>query len=100
MMSSIQNRLTSQNPYSVVRGIIACIGSNYVDSFAIAELKRIAEFDNRVVIGFCISELAIAALHLIGVAKYTGENATILDLIRAGNQQPWIQECTKQVIES
>ena len=100
MMSSIQDRLKSKNPYSVTRGIVACIGANYTDSYVVDELKRIAESDKRVVAGLCVSDLAVVALHLTGTVEYTGDDATILDLIKAGSQQPWIQECTRQVLES
>lgn len=90
------NRLRSDNPISNVRAIVACVGRS---SCTTDEAKAIADLvgKNEIVLGYSIAEYALAALDVLRIRHYNGDNENVRALIAGMPTAVWVQEVTRQV---
>ena len=79
-LTAIMDGFTSQSPLSRLQAIAGAVNHKVFNDAVDHQLLRLTEDDDRVM-GYKISQLAIAALVRSGKAKYTGDDTTIIRLI-------------------
>lgn len=78
----LMDALTSTNPNATVIGIAAVVKNKPDDDDIINALKDLKE-SWMIIFGYSIQQMAIAALDLIGVEKYDGDEVRIHDFIES-----------------
>lgn len=74
--------LRSTNPNAAILGIASVVKNKSDDDDILNAIKNLKE-SRMIILGYSISELAIAALDLIDAEKYDGEEKKILGLIES-----------------
>lgn len=77
----IINKLTHSGAAFRAVGIADCVKSN-IHSSDVIELLVNLKSDNVNLIGCTVSQSAIAALDVLGVEKYEGDDSTVISLIQ------------------
>ncbi|MBQ8967467.1 hypothetical protein [Ruminococcus sp.] len=80
-IAMIENDLLSKDTVAQAYAIRACCISGYSSPKIISALKLLTK-SNEKSMWQNISDMAIAALHLIGAEKYSGNNSAIKELIK------------------
>ena len=77
----IKNDLKSDNATDCIYAIRACCIQHISDNEIITRLKKMKN-DDRIAMMNKVSESAIAALDILGVEKYTGNNPAIIEIMK------------------
>ena len=81
-MNDIIVKLQKDGAYHKFIGIVECVRSQTKDETVIAELKKMKS-DNAQIAGHSISDFSLAALDVLNVEKYTGNNENVLRIIQS-----------------
>lgn len=81
-LNAIMSGFISQNPLFRFQAICGAINHGVFNDAVKYQLIKLAD-DPDVIIGYSISELAIAALDRFGVSKYEGNDSAVIRLIQA-----------------
>lgn len=65
-----------------INGIVFACVHKYADTNIVAQLIRLTK-DNDTVMGYSVSQFAIAALDVLDIEKYDGKDEQIIDLINS-----------------
>lgn len=84
--NDIVSKLKSDGAIYRCQGILECLKGNIQDK-SVLDLVSKLKNDNVVILGRKISSYAIAALDILGVEKYSGEDVEIVEFI------PELREC-------
>lgn len=95
-MSTVFERLKSDNPVSNARALIACIGTGEASQDEADAMLLLSEKQERV-LGFSVGDLALAALDICRIKPYTGNDETVNDLIKNMPGADWVKDVTSQV---
>lgn len=80
-LTMIKDDLKSDNATDCIYAIKACCIQQISSNEIIASLKALKS-DNRIAMMNKVSEIAIAALDILGVEKYVGNNPRIIEIIK------------------
>lgn len=81
--NAVIDGISSKNPIVVANAIIAGAQQNIKDSKFILELKNLVDSTDIVLMGLPVSFIAIAALDILDVEKYQGDDDYIQSLINS-----------------
>lgn len=79
-LSIIENDLQSDNPCDCVYAIRTCCIQNVFNDNIIKIMKELKK-DKRVAMMNKVSDFATAALDILGIEKYNGNNVIIIEMI-------------------
>lgn len=80
-LTMIEKDLLSDDPTDCIYAIRACCIQHISSNEIISKLKALKN-DNRIAMMNKISDSAIAALDILGIEKYTGNNSAITEMIK------------------
>lgn len=81
-INAIMSGFVSDNPLFRFQAICGAVNNNRFNDAIQHQLIRLAE-DDDVIIGYSISQLAVAALDRFGAVKYKGTDDTVRKLLQA-----------------
>ncbi len=81
-MNEVLNNLNKKGSFYKFNGIVECVKSNLVNDEITTKLKEF-KTDNSLIAGHTISDFSTAALDIMGIEKYTGDDLGIIGLIKS-----------------
>ena len=81
MKDTVLKQLNSKGAIHRARGILQCIVNKTVSEDEAAAIRLLTEDQVRVG-GRTVGDHALAALHILGLQQYTGNNEVVIDLIK------------------
>ena len=81
-LEAILDGMISDNPIFKLQAICGAVNNNVFNKAIKTQLERLTK-DGEVVIGYSISQLAIAALDRLADIRYEGRDQTIIELIKS-----------------
>lgn len=96
-VNTILSKLRSDNPIGNVRAIVACVGRNSCTADEAKAITMLAE-KNDIVLGYSVSEFAHAAMDMLQIRQYTGDDSNVKALIKGMPSADWVKEVTAQVL--
>lgn len=81
-MNSIVENLNKNGSFFKFNGIVECVRAKLITEETIFRLKQLKS-DKSQIAGHTIADFSVAALDILGVENYTGNDAAIADLIKS-----------------
>ena len=81
-MNNIINNLSKSGSYYKYNGIISCVQSNKITDEVVEKLI-ILKNDNSRIAGHTIADFSVAALDILGIEQYDGDDNSIKQLIES-----------------
>lgn len=81
-MNKPLDNLNKDGTFYKFNGIVQCVKSNMLTDEVVARLREL-KTDNSQIAGHSISDFSIAALDVMGIEKYYGDDSDIICLINS-----------------
>ena len=81
-MSDIMNNLNKDGSFYKFNGIVSCVQTGKTTTEIVEKLKKLKNDSSRIA-GHTIAEFSMAALDILEIEKYNGDDDSIKELIKS-----------------